>query len=84
MTSELIASCPLPHCTAELRLSVTSEFVVEDTVTPVSDLAQRYSIVDYWEVGCIEGHIVDSGSSETDGRTPLLGFRSAMSLGGLR
>jgi hypothetical protein len=79
-----IATCPLPHCDAELRLSVTSDFVVEDTVTPVSDLDQRHALVDYWEVGCIEGHVVDSGGRETDGRAPILGLRSALSLAGLR
>lgn len=78
------ATCPLPHCSAELRLAVTSEFVVEDTITPVSDLAQRHSLVDSWEVGCTEGHVIDSGCRETDGRPPLLGLRSALSLGGLR
>jgi hypothetical protein len=79
-----IARCPLAHCDAELRLSVTSDFVVEDTVTPVSDLDQRHSLIDYWEVGCTNGHTIDHGGQEVDGRPPLLGLRSALSLVGMR
>lgn len=84
MSYEHVAKCPLPRCGADLYLSVSHNFIVEDTLTPVSDLEPRRAITDEWEVFCTEGHRLDAGSQETDGRPPLLGLRSALSLGGYR
>ena len=84
MTADVEAKCPLRNCGAQLYLVVSAAFVVEDTVSPVSDLRPNRAVTESWDVECEEGHRLDSGSHENDGRAPLLGLRSALSLGGLR
>lgn len=78
------ATCPLPGCGKPLYLIIQSILIVEDTTTPVTDSSVVQSLNDTWDVECENGHRLDSGGVEGDGRRPLLGFRSAMSLGGLR
>lgn len=84
MVDNKTAHCPLPHCGAELYLSVSHNFIVVDTLTPVSDIDPAHAITVEWEVVCTEGHRLDAGAEEGDCRTPLHGLRSALSLGGLR
>lgn len=76
------AKCPIPGCDEDLIMSLTTPVYVDDVpLTELNDVGMRYA---EWETGCSNGHVVDCGGSESDGRTVIHGYRNAQSLGGLR
>lgn len=77
------AKCPLPGCGAPLYLMRSFAIPVDDSLGAA--IGERHAISECWEVVCeTNDHRIDSGGDETDGRSTLLGYRSAQSLGGLR
>lgn len=74
------AKCPLSGCGEDLCVETTSVVYVDDR--PQTDFTSTEP--SYWEVTCANGHVLDCGGSDSDGRNVILGYRSAQSLGGLR
>jgi len=75
------AKCPIPNCGEDLIMVLSTPVYVDDR--PLTSVVDT---LDYseWETACANGHVVDSGGPECDGRLPLHGYRNAQSLGGLR
>lgn len=77
------AECLIPGCGSPLYLIRSLCIPVDDSFGAATD--DRHAISEWWEIVCEQNdHRLDSGGSETDGRSALIGYRSAQSLGGLR
>ncbi|MGG5257479.1 hypothetical protein [Phycicoccus avicenniae] len=79
----IYATCPLPHCDADLGIEVSAWDPIDDRPGAHLPDAQhpRYG---YWKLTCEQGHVVDEGAHEADGRSALVGHRVGQVLGGVR
>lgn len=76
------AKCPVPGCGEDLVMWLLTPVYVDDT--PLSYVGPVIMDNADWETVCANGHTVDCGGTDSDGRTVLHGYRTAQSLGGLR
>lgn len=82
-TPPVTATCPLPYCDAALGIEVSAWDPIDDC--PGAHLPDaRHARYAYWKLVCENGHAVDEGGYESDGRPPKVGYRFGQVVGGVR